>query len=66
MGSNPFSPVDRTEKRYQFADNLNWIHGNHTFKFGGDINFIDVDARFELNFPGLFNFGGVSGTLSSS
>ncbi len=66
MGSNPFSPVDRTEKRYQFADNLNYIHGNHTFKFGGDINFVDISALFELNFPGLFNFGGVArSTLAS-
>lgn len=60
MGSNPFSPVDRTEKRYQFADNLNYIRGNHTFKFGGDINFVDIGALFELNFPGLMNFGGVA------
>ncbi|MGI8837725.1 MAG: TonB-dependent receptor domain-containing protein [Pyrinomonadaceae bacterium] len=59
MGSNPFSPVNRTEKRYQFTDNFNWIRGNHTFKFGFDVNRIDVAARFELNFPGLFNFGGV-------
>lgn len=59
LGSNPFSPVDRTEKRYQFTDNFNWIRGNHTFKFGYDVNRIDVGARFELNFPGLFNFGGV-------
>ena len=57
IGSNPFSPVDRTEKRFQFTDSVNWIHGNHTFKFGADINFVDVNARFELNFPGLFNFG---------
>src|SRR5581483_9415604 len=35
MGSNPFSPVNRTEKRYQFTDNVNYIRGNHTFKFGG-------------------------------
>lgn len=59
LGSNPFSPVNRTEKRYEFTDNFNWIYGNHTFKFGGDLAFIDVTARFELNFPGLFNFGGV-------
>ncbi|MDQ1638287.1 MAG: hypothetical protein QOF62_1626 [Pyrinomonadaceae bacterium] len=59
LGSNPFSPVNRTEKRYQFTDNFNWIHGTHNFKFGYDINRIDVAARFELNFPGLFNFGGV-------
>ena len=66
MGPNPFSPVDRTERRYQFTDNLNWLAGNHTLKFGGDFNFINVDARFELNFPGLFNFGDLSaGTLSA-
>src|SRR6185503_4942644 len=59
LGSNPFSPVNRTEKRYQFTDNFNWIRGSHTFKFGYDVNKIDVGARFELNFPGLFNFGGV-------
>ncbi len=59
LGSNPFSPVNRTEKRYQFTDNITWLHGNHNFKFGYDVNRIDVAARFELNFPGLFNFGGV-------
>jgi len=59
LGSNPFSPVNRTENRYEVTDNLNWIRGNHTFKFGGDFSLIKVKARFELNFPGLFNFGGV-------
>ncbi len=58
IGRELFSPVDRTENRYQFADNLNVIWGSHTFKFGGDINFIDIpSALFELNFAGLFNFG---------
>lgn len=57
IGSNPFSPVARVEDRFQIADNLNWIIGNHTTKFGADFNFVDVDATFELNFPGLFNFG---------
>jgi hypothetical protein len=56
IGSNPFSPVNRTETRFQIRDNLSWVWGNHTLKFGGDFNWIDVDARFELNFPGLFNF----------
>ncbi|HEX8424125.1 MAG TPA: TonB-dependent receptor, partial [Pyrinomonadaceae bacterium] len=61
IGSNPFSPVDRTERRFQLTDNVNWLPGNHNFKFGADFNFIDVEAVFELNFPGLFNFGEVSG-----
>jgi hypothetical protein len=61
IGSNPFSPVDRTERRFQLTDNISWLPGNHNFKFGADFNFIDVEAIFELNFPGLFNFGEVSG-----
>jgi len=59
-GSNPFSPVDRVEKRWQLRDSMTWVKGSHIIKFGGDINWIDVKARFELNFPGLFNFSNQS------
>ncbi|HEV2705042.1 MAG TPA: TonB-dependent receptor [Pyrinomonadaceae bacterium] len=60
IGRELFSPVLRTENRYQFTDNVNWIVGNHNFKFGGDAAAIQVDATFELNFAGLFNFGGLA------
>ncbi len=56
IGSNPFSPVSRVETRFQIRDNLTWATGDHIFKFGADFNWINVDARFDLNFPGLFNF----------
>src|SRR5256714_937214 len=62
IGRELFSPVIRTENRYQYTDNVSWVAGNHTMKFGGDANFISVSADFELNFAGLFNFGGVSAT----
>ena len=58
IGRELFSPVDRTETRYQLADNLTWVMGNHTLKFGGDFNWVKIpSAVFELNFAGLFNFG---------
>ena len=58
IGRELFSPVDRTEDRIQLMDNISWVAGNHTFKFGGDLNWIDIArAEFELNFAGLFNFG---------
>ena len=58
IGRELFSPVDRTENRYQFADNVNWVVGDHTLKFGGDFNWVRIpSAVFELNFAGLFNFG---------
>jgi hypothetical protein len=61
IGRELFSPVDRTETRYQIADNFNWVVGNHTLKFGGDFNWIKIpSALFELNFAGLFNFGPLS------
>lgn len=57
IGSNPFSPVDRVETRNQIRDNLSWVKGGHTMKFGADFNWVKGDANFELNFPALFNFG---------
>src|SRR5687767_3907604 len=61
IGRELFSPVLRTETRFQFTDNVNVVSGNHNFKFGGDVAFINIpEAIFELNFAGLFNFGGLS------
>jgi len=58
IGRELFSPVNRDEIRFQFVNNLSWVRGNHTFKFGGDFNLVTIpEARFELNFAGLFNFG---------
>jgi len=62
IGSNPFSPVDRSENRFQLRDNMTWATGDHIFKFGGDISFIDIQAKFELNFPALFNFSRQAGS----
>ena len=65
IGRELFSPVIRTETRYEWTDNVNILAGNHTFKFGGDYAAVAIpSAVFELNFAGLFNFGGLSaGTL---
>lgn len=61
FGREPFSTVDRIERRFQMTDNLTWIKGHHTFKTGVDINLVQLRSKktqiFELNFGGLFNFG---------
>ena len=60
IGRELFSPVLRTETRYEFTDNVNIVAGRHNFKFGGDAAFVRIpQAIFELNFAGLFNFGGL-------
>jgi hypothetical protein len=62
IGREPFSYVDRVEQRYQFVDNFSWIKGNHSFKFGVDIQHIPVDAAFTVNFGNVYNFGALSAT----
>jgi hypothetical protein len=64
FGREPFSTVDRIERRYQWTDNLSWNFGNHNLKMGADINMIQLDSKkeqiFELNFGGVYNFGGLT------
>ena len=60
IGRELFSPVVRTETRYEWTDSLNFVTGSHTFKFGGDYASVNIpSAVFELNFAGLYNFGGL-------
>jgi hypothetical protein len=60
FGREPFSFVDRVEKRNQFTDNFTWTKGKHTFKFGGDMNYLPLTADFTVNFGGIYNFGSVA------
>src|SRR6185437_690997 len=56
IGRELFSPVVRTETRYEWTDNLSVVAGNHSFKFGGDIAFVRIpSAVFELNFAELYS-----------
>lgn len=37
LGPNPNAPQYSQQNLYQLTDNLTWVKGNHTFKFGLDI-----------------------------
>jgi len=64
FGREPYSPVDRIERRFEFTDNVTLVRGKHTFKMGGDSNLIQLRSKkaqiFELDFGGVVNFGGLS------
>ncbi len=57
FGREPFSFVKRTEERYQFTDNFSLTKGTHTFKWGGDVHFLPLNADFTVNFGGVYNIG---------
>jgi outer membrane receptor protein involved in Fe transport len=61
FGREPFTTEDRVERRFQWADNLTWTKGGHSFKFGGDVNLIKINTNasqiFTLNYGGVYTFG---------
>jgi len=60
FGREPYSYIQRTEQRYQFADNFSWTIGQHSTKFGADINYIPLKAIFTVNYGGVYDFGALS------
>ncbi len=60
IGREPYSYIQRVEKRYQFTDNFSWNIGHHDTKFGVDFNYIPLSARFTVNYGGSYTFGSVS------
>ena len=64
FGREPYSTVDRIERRFQFADNVTLTRGRHTFKIGADSSLIQLRSAkqqiFELDFGGDVNFGGIT------
>lgn len=63
MGTAPWRPQFQISQAWNFIENLAWLKGNHSFKFGyqylrrGD-NFADIRApQGELQINGLYTFG---------
>src|SRR5687767_5882734 len=48
------------ETRWQFADTVTMTEGNHTVKFGGDINFVKDDINNLRFLGGEFNYTGAT------
>jgi hypothetical protein len=60
-GNNPQKSVTNV---YQLLNNASYVHGNHLFKFGGDVRFSqqnafrDVESRGRLQFSPFFQLTG--------
>ena len=52
-------------KRSQILDNLSWIHGIHSFKFGVDFNISPEQQLREANYSGLYLFKTLSDYLAA-
>ena len=59
FGREPYSYIKRTEKRYQFTDNFSWTVGRHDTKFGGDVNYLPLQATFTVNYGGVYDIANI-------
>jgi hypothetical protein len=50
-----------TQDRWQLQDNLSWIHGRHSFKFGGSWQHGILYRNWDLGAPGYYEFANVFG-----
>ncbi len=69
FGREPFSTVDRIERRNQWTDNMTWTKGHHSIKYGADVNLIQIRSNksvvFALEFGGNYTFGGLPASFAS-
>ena len=52
-------PIDKQGRTIQVNDNLSWVHGRHTLKFGFDFQQVTLYANSTLNARPVYNFSGV-------
>ena len=65
LGTNIFLPSLTILRRYEFADNITLIRGNHTMKFGGTELLRGNHTESHTFFPGRFVFGSLPGLILS-
>jgi hypothetical protein len=69
FGESQIIPQGRTQNVYQYGDTLSWVHGRHTFKFGGDALRYQSPSFFDAAFAGVVTYPNVAafeaGTPSS-
>ncbi len=57
-GNNFEGEIPQIGNTFQWSDNLSWVKGSHTFKFGGDIRRQRFDQTLYYNVNGLVSFYG--------
>lgn len=59
LGNSTLGTTLRKENRHQFQNTANYLFGNHTFRFGGDVQFIESDNTNLSDVTGTFNFDSI-------
>jgi hypothetical protein len=56
IGPTPQSNTANLQDNYTFLDTVSWVHGSHVVRFGGEVNFVNLDKLFPQVFNGQLFF----------
>jgi hypothetical protein len=57
-GNNFEGEIPQVGNTFQWTDNVSWVKGSHTFKFGGDVRRQRFDQTLYYNVNGFFSYYG--------
>ncbi|MEW6736825.1 MAG: TonB-dependent receptor [Acidobacteriota bacterium] len=57
FGRDIFLPSQVFDRHYDVVDNISWVKGSHTFKFGGSFQVSDIVTYNDIFFGARFTFG---------
>ena len=64
LGPNPNAPQETIQNLYQFIDNVSWVKGKHTFKFGGEFRWYTSPQTFTQRVRGDYEWNFFSDYLN--
>jgi len=59
IGPSPTADQHQTQNNYSGVDNISWVHGKHSFGFGGEYTRVNLDKLFPQVFNGQLIFATV-------
>ena len=60
FGPTPQANQYQTQNNFDFVENLSWVKGNHTFRFGGEFTRVNLNKLFPQVFNGQLFFTNTS------
>jgi hypothetical protein len=56
FGPTPQADQHQTQNNYTFVDTVSWVRGSHILRFGGEMDFVNLDKLFPQTFNGQLFF----------
>lgn len=66
LGFSPQGPTTLINNNFDLSDTLSWIHGRHSFKFGGSYVPYQNNTVFDFFVDGEFDFDGLGAGFSNN